>query len=255
MIRRIIAVVVAVVMMVSLFPVQAAAQGADEHPRVEAARGSVFIHRAGGHQLTAVHRGMNIYDGDMIITGINSTATVSYYRQMLTMGELTKLSVNSVWQRHGRHNSAITLVEGMVKVRVDVQLDDNSRNVVQAAGTIVGVRGTEYILVYRRTGLTNDDIHRANPFVRMMVVEGEVIVDLPDADAGEDGFASFLVTPLGVMRLQGDMNNEVTEEAGDIPDTLVVPLESLDLSILEMLRDDPRARAQNPELFSRIEEA
>ena len=223
---------------------------ADDSPRIEAMRGPVFIYRTGGHSLTAAHRGMNIYDGDVVITGLNASATVKYYQQTITMGEHTKLSVNSVWQRHGRNNSSITLVEGMIKVRVDVQLDDNSRNTVQAAGTMVGVRGTEYVLIYQRPIFGG-----VEPFVRLLVIEGEVVVDLPDPD-NDGGTASYMVTPQGMFRLHEDISGrQVYEELDYVPDMFLVPLESLDIAILRALRDDPRAREQNPELFSRIEEA
>ena len=252
MVRKLTACILILAMMFLSAPMSAWA--ADDGPQVGAVRGAVFVHRAGGHNLTAVYRGMSIYDGDVMVTGINSTATIKYYQQIIVMGELTKLSVNSVWQRHGRNNSSITLVEGMVKVRVDVQLGEESRNMVQAAGTIVGVRGTEYILVYRRM-VFGDYEGTANPFVRLLVIEGEVVVDLPDPDR-EGEVASFLVTPQGVFRLIEDIQGrQAFSDLDYMLDMFVVPLESLDLAILEMLRDDPRAFEQNPELFSHIEDA
>ena len=237
------------------FPNFVAIRAAADSPRIEAVRGEVFVQRIGGHSLTAVYRGMPIYDGDVIMTGIDSTATVIYYGQMIIMGELTTLSINAVWQRHGRNNSAITLVEGMIKVRVDVRLDDGSNNMVQAAGTIVGVRGTKYILTYRRMIFDDGEVGVGNPFVRMLVIDGEIIVDLPDPDH-LGAVASFLVTPHGMQRLSEDIQGRQTfDEVEDIPEMFAIPLESLDLTILEAIRNDPQAMAQNPELFSRIEEA
>jgi hypothetical protein len=147
------------------------------------------------------------------------------------------------------------LVEGLVKVRVDVQLNENSRNMVQAAGAIVGVRGTEYILIYRRMGFDENDMGGVNPFASLLVIEGEVRLDLPDP-YNETETASFLVTPHGVVRITEDIQGMQTRMDMDyIPDVFVVPLETLDLTILEMLRNDPRVFEENPELFNRLEEA
>ncbi|MCL2565541.1 MAG: hypothetical protein FWE24_07020, partial [Defluviitaleaceae bacterium] len=231
------------------------AQSIDDGPRIESVRGTVFVQRVGGHSLVPVHRGMNVYDGDVIITGMDSTATIIYYEQMIIMGELTTLSVNSIWQRHGRNDSTISLVEGMIKVRVDMQLGDSSRNMVQAAGTIVGVRGTKYILTYRRMIFGDDGTGIGNPFVRMLVIDGEVVVDLPDPDNLGD-VATFVVTPQGMQRVSEDIQGrQVHGEVEAIPEIFAVPLESLDLIILEAIRDDARVLEQNPELFDRIEEA
>ena len=250
-------VVVALLVLTSL-PTTALANGlarGPESPVVETVRGSVFVERAGGHNRTAVYRGMHIYDGDVIITGLNSTATITYYGQMLILGELTTLSLNSIWQRHGRNNSSISLVEGMVKVRVDVSLDDNSSNMAQAAGTLVGVRGTKYILTYRRMLFGEEGEGMGNPFLRMMVIDGEIVIDMPDPE-GTGEAASFLVTPLGMQRLQEDLTGRTTlDDIVAVPDSFMIPLESLDLTILEAIINDPQAMAMNPELFARIEEA
>ncbi|MCL2874173.1 MAG: InlB B-repeat-containing protein [Defluviitaleaceae bacterium] len=255
MIKKCVCFIIIFSMTFLSFPNFVEAQSIDNGPRIESVRGTVFVQRVGGHSLAAVHRGMNIYDGDVIITGINSAATIIYYEQMIIMGELTTLSVNSIWQRHGRNNSTISLVEGMIKVRVDMRLDDGSRNMVQAAGTIVGVRGTKYILTYRRMIFDDDGIGIGNPFVRMLVIDGEVVVDLPDPDNLGD-VATFLVTPQGMQRLTEDIQGrQVHGESENVPEMLAIPLESLDLIILEAIRDDLRILEQNPDLFNRIEEA
>ena len=255
MLKKCLCFALAFVMIVLPMPQIAAAQAEDDGPRIEAVRGDVTVQRVGGHSLTAVYRGMNVYDGDVIITGLNSTATVSYYGQMIIMGELTKLSVNSIWQRHGRNDSSITLVEGMIKVRVDIQLDDSSRNIVQAAGTIIGVRGTKYILTYRRMLFGDGDAGTVNPFVRMLVIDGAVIVDLPDPDDDEN-MATFLMTPQGMQRVTEDIQGrQELDEIEEIPEEFIIPLVSLDLTILEAIRDDTQIMDQNPDLFSLIEEA
>jgi len=254
MIKKIICYIVISALLSASVPIVTYAQENDS-PRVEDVRGAAFVYRVGGHSYSAVYRGMNIYDGDVIVTGINSTVTVMYYGQMIIMGELTRLSFNSVWQRHGRRDSSITLVEGMIKVRVDVQLDDNSRNMVQAAGTIVGVRGTKYILTYRRLLFGEEAVGTGNPFVRMLVIDGEIAVDLPDPNNLGD-VATFLVTPAGMVRLTEDVyGRQVQGEKEALSEDFVIPLASLDLGILEAIRNDPSAMALNPELFRYIDEA
>ena len=255
MLKKCTCFLIVAILAITSLPGVVFAQSAYDSPRVDAVRGSVVVHRAGGHSYTTVYRGMNIYDGDVIITGLNSSATIIYYGQMLIMGELTTLSLNSIWQRHGRNESSITLVEGMVKVRVDVPLDDNSRNLVQAAGTIVGVRGTKYILTYRRMLFGDEEIGTGNPFVRMLVIDGEIVVDLPDPDSLGD-VATFLVTPQGMVRVVEDVYGTQTfGEMEELPETFVIPLASLDLGILEAIRNDPSAMALNPELFRYIDDA
>ena len=253
MIKKCVCFIILLALVITSLPVFVLASSYDS-PRVEDIRGDVFVYRLGGHSRTAVYRGMNIYDGDVFATGRNSTATLSYYGQMIIMGELTTLSVNSIWQRHGRNDSSISLIEGMVKVRVDVQLDDNSRNIVQAAGTIAGVRGTKYIMTYRRMLFGDEGVADGNPFVRMLVIDGAVVVGLPDPDQlGE--VASFLVTPQGMQRLTEDIYGSHLEDIDYLPNMFVVPLEALDLTILQAIRNDPTAVAMNPELFARIDEA
>jgi len=254
-IKRCMCFLITFLMITSSLSGLAYAQSIDESPRVDDVRGSVIVYRAGGHSNFAVYRGMNIYDGDLIITGLNSSATISYYGQTLTMGELTTLSLNAIWQRHGRNESSITLVEGMVKVRVDVQLDDNSRNSVQAGGTIVGVRGTKYILTYRRMLFGDDGVGDGNPFVRMLVIDGGIVVNLPDPDNLGD-VATFMVTPQGMIRVFEDAYGSQTfGEMEALGETFSIPLESLDLSLLEAIRNDPSAMALNPDLFRYIDQA
>ena len=255
MIKKMLAFFIAFVMLVSVFPTNILLASEDNGPRVTAVRGTAFVRNAGGHQATAVFSGMAVNDGDIIITGPGSSVTVNYYQQQVVTGELTKLSFNSVWQRHDRNNSDISLIEGQILVRVEAQLDNNSRNMVMAAGTIVGVRGTEYILIYRRSGLSDEDIIAAggNPFTRLFVVEGEVRIDMPSGAAyGE--FDSFIVTPQGLVRVRDTIRGmQTTQGVSHVPEAFIIPFQQLDLSILEILRDDPRAFAENPLFFEHIE--
>jgi len=228
------------------------ASDVNQSPQILSFRGQVYVHSAGGNNMTAVFSGMTINDGDVIITGTNSTATIGFYQQQVVVGELTKMSVNSVWQRHGRNNSAISLIEGQIKVRVDTRLDNNSRNMVMAAGTIVGVRGTEYILTYSRHGFHEDDFSYGRPFTRLLVIEGEVRLDMPGIDGAE--LETFRVTPQGLVRVtQSISGDQMTLDLENIPSAFIVPLESLDLAILELLLQDSRVQEENPELFQNIE--
>jgi hypothetical protein len=94
-----------------------------------------------------------------------------------------------------------------------------------------------------------------NPFVRIFVIEGEVVLDLPDPD-NEGEVSTFLVTPFGMTRIAADIQGRQThEELPYIPEIFAIPLESIDLAILQILRDDPRTAEINPELFDRLEDA
>ncbi|MCL1878432.1 MAG: FecR family protein, partial [Defluviitaleaceae bacterium] len=223
-----------------------------ESPRVTAMRGNVQIFKAGGHSPATVYVGMIIADGDEIITGTDSSVTINYFGQQIVTGELTRISVNSIWQRHGRGHSSVSLVEGMIKVRVDIQLDNNSRNSVRAANSIVGVRGTEYVLIYSRMGVENYGDEAS--FTRLLVIEGEVRFDVHSEDDSGD-VETFVISPLGLVRITENLQGEREYfEIEHTPEAFAVALETLDLTILEILRDDPRAIEINPELFAHIDD-
>ncbi|MCL2049957.1 MAG: hypothetical protein FWG87_14645, partial [Defluviitaleaceae bacterium] len=223
-------------------------------PTVTALRGSVMVYKYGGLAPVAVYRGMEIGDGDVIVTRADSSATVSYSSKEIVIGELTKLSINSIWSRHGREDSSLVLVEGMIKNRVDLELNTNSRNEIRAANTIAGVRGTEYILIYSRMGL--EDGEDVNPYARLMVIDGEVRFDLvvPNAE-GVDEVRSFMVGIDGVSMITEDIKGGITDGGTEqAPSNFTVALSDLDLSILEEIRNDPRAREQVPNLVEYIDE-
>ena len=169
-------IIILILLFALVFVFTTAQANEDDEPRVTARRGNVMVFKAGGLSPVAVYVGMDINDGDVIVTGVNSSVTINYHRQEIVVGELTTLSICSIWNRNGRSDSSIVLLEGMIKKRVDVVLNDNSRNVIRAANTIAGVRGTEYILIYSRMGL--EDASEENPFTRILVLEGEVSLDI-----------------------------------------------------------------------------
>jgi len=229
----------------------------DDEPRVTAMRGSVMVYKSGGSNPVSMYVGMEIGDGDVIETGINSSVTISYHKQEIVVGELTMLSICSVWSRNERSDSSIVLIEGTIRKRVDVVLNDNSRNVIRAANTIAGVRGTEYILIYSRMGL--EDGGEENPFTRLMVLEGEVAFEL--AVQGEDGdeeVHTFVIGADGVVRVETDIRgnqSSVSQPGEQSPDTFSVALKDLDIVILEALRNDERIQQQMPHLVAVLDEA
>jgi len=244
MIKKYILLLIFMLALVVLFTTAAADE--NNSPRVTALRGSVSVYKAGGLRPSAMFIGMELGDGDVIVTDVRSSVTVAYYHKEIVISELTKLSINSIWNRHGRDNSSLVLVEGMVKNRIDVVLDNNSRNEIRAANTIAGVRGTEYILIYSRMGRENGD---DNPFTRLLVLDGEVRFDLVGQDLDE--IRSFLVTRYGATQITSDITGIISAitESGEIPENFAVTLADLDLVILEQLRNDARARVLNPEFF------
>jgi len=236
-------------------PVASASE--DDEPRVTAMRGNVTVYKSGGLNHVSMYVGMDIGDGDVIVTGLNSSVTVNYHKQEIVVGELTMLSICSVWNRHERSDSSLVLVEGMIRKRVDVVLNDNSRNVIRAANTIAGVRGTEYILIYSRMGL--EDGSEENSFTRLMVLEGEVSFDLAvQGEDGEEEVHTFIIGADGVVRIESDIRGNKTGTSlpgQQAPDTFAVSLSDLDIVILEALKNDERIRQQMPELLPFIDNA
>jgi len=251
--KSIISIFAVVSLFIAAFTLYAAASD-DGTPTVTALRGSVMVYKTGGLYPVAMFVGMEINSGDVIVTGINSSVTINYHNKEVTAGELTKFSIKSIWSRHGRYNSSLVLVEGVLRNRVDVVLDENSRNVIRAANTVAGVRGTEYILMYSRMG--NEIGGEGNPFARLLVLEGEVRLDLSGFGTdGDEDILTFMVDADGVVRVSGDIRGFTTaiSEDGQMAGRVAAALEDLDVVILEMLMNDERIREQFPELVTIIE--
>jgi len=250
--KTIIAIFAVLLLFIAVLTVFVTARD-DGTPSVTALRGSVMVYKTGGLNPVAMFVGMEIDSGDVIVTGMNSSVTINYHNKEVTAGELTKFSIKSIWSRHGRYNSSLVLVEGILRNRVDVVLDDNSRNVIRAANTIAGVRGTEYILIYSRMG--NEIGEEGNPFARLLVLEGEVRLDLAGfGDSGDEETLTFMVDADGVVRVRGDVRGFTTAitDNEQMADRVAAALEDLDVIILEALMNDERIREQFPELVTII---
>ncbi len=255
MIKRISFCVLSLVLLL-LLPTQFAFAAPKEGdlPKVTAMKGIAKIQRAGGQYSSMMFKGMDVGSGDVITTDANSSVTVSYFRKEIVVGELTRVSMTSLWNRHGRDDSSVVLVEGMIKNRVDVDLNKNSRNEVRTSNTVAGVRGTEYIITYSRMGLV--DGAEENLATHLKVIDGTVRLDLAAPDeAQKDGQPeSFLVGIDGARKVTDDINgNQQIIVPKTAPKEFDVPIETLDSSILENLANDSRAKAQNPDYLKNID--
>ena len=256
MIKKPITLIILIILCFVVLFVAVAEEG-DDGPRVTSVRGDAIVYRGGGYRSVSVYRGMTLDSGDVIITGAGGNVSVSYYGKEIALGELTQLSINSIWNRHNRDDSSINLIEGMVKNKVHVELGKNSRNEIRASNTIAGVRGTEYVLIYSRMGL--EDYGEENPFTRLVVIDGSVRFDLAvESIDGETETRSFLVRADGISQIteniQGDQTH-ISDIGGAVPETFVAPLHTIDTAILEMIINDPRVQEDAPELVSQLETA
>lgn len=230
-------------------PVWTSAAEEDDIPRVTAVRGLATVQKDGGLRPTTIYKGMEIGSGDVISTDLNASVTVGYFKKEVVVGECSQVSMNDMWNRHDRDTSSIVLMEGMIKNRVDDNLDKDSNNVVRTPNTIAGVRGTEYILIYSRMGL--EDGGDENPFTRMRVIEGTVRFDL----AGQEEVQSYLVGIDGAKQVSDSITGAQTVTAPlFVPDNLNVSLSDLDASILESIRESIQNDPQMREQFSNLEE-
>lgn len=226
-----------------------AAPGEDEVPKVTAVRGSAMIYKSGGYKSVAVYRGMEIGSGDVIRTDVRSSITVSFNQKEMVIGECTQVSLNAMWNRHDRDVTSIVLTEGMLKNKIDMDLDKNSKNEIRTSNTVAGVRGTEYVLVYSRMGL--EDGGDENPYTRLKVIDGNVRLDM----SGDDNSDSFLVGIDGAKKVTDSINgNQNLTELKKPVENLDVPLEALDAQILENLRNDERARERLGDIDSALEQ-
>ncbi|MCL1828908.1 MAG: FecR domain-containing protein [Oscillospiraceae bacterium] len=259
MLKRIMACIPALALMLTLSaPVSATAPDDSQGPRVTSVQSPAEVFKGGGYASVPVYRGMTLSSGDVISTGVGGAVNVTYYGKDLTVGEMTQLSLNSVWNRHNRDDSSINLIEGMVKNKLHTELEDSSRNVIRTSNVIAGVRGTEYVLIYRRNAPGEAD--GGNPFARLMVIDGAVRFDLADqGDGGGTQVRSFLISPNGVVQISQDITGDHSE-VGDFtdegrPNAFTVPLESLDSHILQELLNNPQIMNQAPDLVERLEDA
>ena len=230
--------------------IASAADDEDDGPRVTQVRGTAVVYPSGGYSSIPIYRGMIFGTGDVISTAENSSVSLTYHGKDITVGELTLLSIDSVWSKHNRDDSSISLIEGMVKNKVKTELGDNSRNVIRTSNIIAGVRGTEYILIYRRMGL--EDYGEENPYTRIKVIDGTVRFDLTVEDPdGERSEMTFLVGSDGFTPITEDIKGNQT--AGDtVNKDHTIPLKDIDTAILEDLRDNPDVADQFPDLIQDI---
>ena len=254
-IRKITAFLLLISMLVSVFPLFETAEAAlqeTEGPRVTQVRGDTWLYRGGGYAPITIYRGMLLQAGDLIETGVESSVALTYYGKDITVGELTRLSIDSLWNKHNRDDSSISLIEGMVKNKVHVELNKNSRNVIRASNTIAGVRGTEYILIYSRMGFP--DYGDENPYVRIKVIEGTVRFDLEvEDDDGKLFMQTFLISADGIIPIEETLDGEqvpVSKNTG--LKTFTIPVKDLDTTILEGLVNNEDIIANNPDFIQNI---
>jgi hypothetical protein len=174
------------VVLAVLFPMFFTVSAATENPLplVTSFRGTAHIQRSGSLREFTVFRNTEVKDGNTIITGVNSSVTVSYGDNEFVVGSNSKIFVSEIWSRRGREISDLHIIEGSVLNRVKREPNPNCRNTIRTANAIVGVRGTEYILGYSR--IASQGAEGDNPFTLLAVFEGQVRLDV-------DNFASFII--------------------------------------------------------------
>lgn len=161
-------------------------------------RGKVDIRSTTGVWQPAV-RGMQVDPGTTISTGFNSTAVIAIGPTTVTVQQLTRMKLEELVERQGRHTTSFTLPIGRVQARVksadSMPLDFTVRSSISTAA----VRGTEFEFDGYRLVVTDGVVQFINRVGQSQNVqygqESRTDGDTPPT-TGDDQFSSDSTTVL-----------------------------------------------------------
>ncbi|MCL1881163.1 MAG: FecR domain-containing protein [Oscillospiraceae bacterium] len=207
-------------------------------PMVSDFSGTAQLKRGGGLRAFTTFRNMEVRAGDTVITGTNSSITITYGENELVVGSNSRVFIADFRLQNDTETSSIHIMEGSVLNRVKREMNSNCRNTIHTSNAIAGVRGTEFIMSYDS---------------KIVVLEGEVRFD--DVDSGY----AFSVSDRGVGRIMEDFSPNTTSEVTttDAPEfeRFQMTLQGIDLKILEnILENSPHLIEANPNFFEGVDE-
>jgi len=128
-------------------PAVIAAKDTDKVGKITSVSGTVEVKKSGGSKKFKAFNGMAIAQGDTIITGKKSKATMDLDSDKeVTIGASTTLTISQLVKSASAMGgkTKLTLKDGDVVIKVKKKLEGDSRFEIQTPTAIMGVMGTEF---------------------------------------------------------------------------------------------------------------
>lgn len=130
-------------------PTVAAAKDTDKVGKITSVSGTVEVKKSGGSKTFNAFKGMAIAQGDTIITGKKSGATMDLDSDKeVTIGASTTLTISQLVKSASAMGgkTKLSLKDGEVVIKVKKKLEGDSRFEIETPTAIMGVMGTEFVV-------------------------------------------------------------------------------------------------------------
>ncbi|MGI6778988.1 MAG: FecR domain-containing protein [Acetivibrionales bacterium] len=210
--------------------------------RIKEFSGKVEVFKAGGEKSFPAFVGMGLAEGDSIITGMNSWVVLQIDDDKeAKIGENSRMGMSELRGsvESGNDQTGLSLWVGKIWTKIKEKLNVNSKYEIKTPTTVMGVRGTKFF-VSEEQGKTY-----------VAVIEGRLYaVKIVRSETG-DGIVEEKQLEAFI-----EANEQLTlDELVQFDDDIVVEpvtIESLDLMVLEEIKNDPEG--VDPKLLENIDE-
>lgn len=192
-------------------------------------KGSVSIMKAGGEKTYAAFKGMSLTQGDRIITGKDSSATLEIDEDKeIRIGESTQVNVSELQGSIQEQNdqTGLNLFIGKLWTSIKKKLNIRSKFEIKTPTTVMGVRGTKFYV--------NSDEGETG----IVVLEGRVaatayrIESRPGEEPGQR-VLEIVLNPNEQIKISENVQNQQDVEVKPVDQ------KQLELFILESIAADP----------------
>ena len=143
MIKRIFKRLSLILVFSLLFNVTYVLGAAKREASIQAVEGTVHIKRSGGEKKFKAIKGMNLAEGDTVITGANGTATLILDKdKMIKIAPNTTINIKDLKGAKGNEITSINQPKGVSVTKIDDKLTGNSSYNQKTPTAIMGVKGT-----------------------------------------------------------------------------------------------------------------
>jgi hypothetical protein len=202
--------------------------------KIAESEGTVKIKKAGGEKQFSAFKGMGLAEGDTVITGKASWASIEMDDDKeIRIGENTQINISELKGAAAENQTGISLWTGKVWAGIKKTLNVRSKFEIKTSTTVAGVRGTQFF-VGQEEGKTD-----------VAVLEGTVSATayIP---AENDSTGSTTGTTEVETILQANQQITIDDSVQTSADIQVQPVnvESLDLFILEGIQESGQVTNQ-----------
>ncbi len=137
--------------MMLAWPTAAMAKDTAKAGKVTAVSGTTEVKKSGGSKKFKAFKGMAITQGDTIVTGSGGKLVMDLDSDKeVTIGSGTTLVVSELVQSAKALNgkTSLSLLKGKVVIKIKKKLDGDSRFEIETPTAIMGVMGTEFVVLY-----------------------------------------------------------------------------------------------------------